>query len=78
MSLGAFGDEGNAAPEPHCSDCGDPFHFDDCGGYNPPCNCGKCDGMLCRACCRAELYDDEEAVLGGIYPDDIGEELHDG
>jgi hypothetical protein len=31
-----------------CVDCGDFFHLDDCGGYNPP--CGVCG--LCRDCCR--------------------------
>ena len=30
-----------------CADCGDPFHDDDTGGYNPPCSCG-CG--YCRSC----------------------------
>jgi hypothetical protein len=55
------------APEPElddfgdgrCLDCGDPFHLDDTGGYNPPCACGKCVG-LCRSCCDAEEMRDDE------------------
>lgn len=33
-----------------CRECFDPFHYDDCGGYNPPCPCG-CG--RCRSCCDA-------------------------
>jgi len=39
-----------------CVECGDAFHLDDCGGYNPPCPCG-CG--LCRSCCAGNEYDDE-------------------
>lgn len=31
-----------------CLECGNPFHLDDCGGYNPPCPCGS---RCCRSCC---------------------------
>src|SRR5689334_9481007 len=31
-----------------CGDCGDSFRYDDCGGYNPPCECG----FACRSCCE--------------------------
>ncbi len=42
----------------HCFDCGDPFHLDDCGGYNPPCSCG-CG--CCRSCHREnELMDEDD------------------
>ncbi len=85
MSLGAWGDEGNVGDElndGYCDDCGEAFHLDDCGGYNPPCNCGKCDseGRLCRACCRAnmdlegdpdwELEEGKDFPLTGGTPDD--------
>jgi hypothetical protein len=40
-----------------CIECGDVFHYDDCGGYNPPCACGE----HCRAC--------HEAVEGRRDPD---------
>ncbi len=47
-----------------CISCGDEFHYDDCGGYNPPCSCG----YHCRHCHEAEEgrldpdndYDDED------------------
>lgn len=32
----------------YCVECGDEFHDDDVGGYNPACR--KCG--LCRSCCR--------------------------
>lgn len=41
----------------HCDECGDAFHLDDCGGYNPPCRCG-CG--RCRSCCEADERDDDE------------------
>lgn len=47
-----------------CVECGEYFHLDDTGGYNPPCpSCG-----LCRMCCdcggnpRRDL--DEEFEVG--------------
>jgi len=57
-----------------CVDCGDEFHYDDIGGYNPPCSCG----MHCRRCHEiAEgLYDDEYERDEDGYPDnfdDLGE-----
>jgi len=39
-----------------CYECGDEFHLDDTGGYNPPCPCG-CG--RCRDCC-----DDDSEPLG--------------
>lgn len=36
------------------------FHLDDCGGYNPPCRCGRCSGEICRSCCEAQHMADEE------------------
>jgi hypothetical protein len=36
-----------------CIDCGEEFHSDDCGGYNPPCSCG----LHCRSCHEAEIRD---------------------
>lgn len=41
-----------------CLECGEPFHLDDCGGYNPPCPCG-CG--CCRDHCeeRRERDDDD-------------------
>lgn len=47
-----------------CIDCGDAFHLDDCGGYNPPCVCG----FHCRSCHEAEERD-EDAYEDG-YDDD--------
>ena len=47
-----------------CGECGDPFHLDDCGGYNPPCQCGH---GLCRSCCEAQNRED---VDDEWYPDD--------
>lgn len=41
-----------------CVECGDEFHYDDVGGYNPPCSCGA----HCRSC--------HEAVEGNRDPDD--------
>lgn len=40
-----------------CLDCGDYFHLDDGGGYNPPCQgCGNC-----RSCCECNRdYDADE------------------
>lgn len=40
-----------------CYECGDEFHYDDIGGYNPPCPCG-CG--RCRSCCRAESDQDND------------------
>ena len=39
-----------------CVDCGDEFHLDDTGGYNPPCPCG-CG--LCRSCHENEEREDD-------------------
>lgn len=33
-----------------CIECFDDFRYDDCGGYNPPCECG----LHCRSCHEAE------------------------
>ena len=45
-----------------CLECGEEFHDDDTGGYNPECRCGAewCVG-ICRSCCHA---------LGEKYPPD--------
>lgn len=38
-----------------CVECGDEFHLDDTGGYNPPCQgCG-----LCRSCCECDGEKDD-------------------
>jgi hypothetical protein len=42
-----------------CIDCMEPFRDDDCGGYNPPCECGA----HCRDCHDA-------ANREGKYEDD--------
>lgn len=39
-------DDASDLDDEWCVECGDPFHYDDCGGYNPPCECG----MHCRDC----------------------------
>jgi len=44
-----------------CVECGDAFHYDDIGGYNPPCACG----MHCRSC--------HEAIEGRRDPDNDDE-----
>lgn len=44
-----------------CGECFEPFHLDDCGGYNPPCTCHG----LCRSCCEAMGRDDDD-----WYPED--------
>lgn len=46
-----------------CLECGDWFHLDDCGGYNPPCYCAACHGEYCRSCCEGNVraLDDDEA-----------------
>ena len=41
-----------------CLECGEWFHLDDCGGYNPPCPCG-CG--CCRSCCPGDITDDDLA-----------------
>jgi hypothetical protein len=39
-----------------CIECGDSFHLDDCGGYNPPCpGCGNC-----RSCCECRVVNEDE------------------
>jgi hypothetical protein len=53
-----------------CHECGDEFHYDDTGGYNPPCPCG-CG--RCRWCCNAESERDEDdwqdyEIRPGIEP----------
>ena len=50
-----------------CITCGDEFHLDDCGGYNPPCSCG----FHCRSCHEAEERDEEDYELDyDEYPDE--------
>lgn len=51
-----------------CAECFDEFHYDDCGGYNPPCSCSKCGGLLCRSCCEKENAfsdDDDDPAASG-------------
>jgi len=48
-----------------CDHCGDEFHFDDTGGYNPPCRCG----LNCRSCCEHACVRDEPTDFDE-YPDD--------
>lgn len=75
-----FAEAGIDESDGWCLECGDPFHLDDCGGYNPPCyKCG-----LCRDCCRtsdfgcdAEREDDEDypdVVFGVLLPEELEEE----
>lgn len=59
------GQESLWAPDGWCHECGDEFHLDDCGGYNPPCPCG-CG--LCRSCHESEEMRKAEYDEG--YPDD--------
>lgn len=53
-----------------CLDCGDEFHLDDCGGYNPPCPCG-CG--RCRDCCEERRR--EERGHDDWYPEDDDDPL---
>jgi hypothetical protein len=56
-----------------CVECGDEFHYDDTGGYNPPCACG----LHCRSChehIESECDDDYERDEDD-YPGD-GDEEH--
>jgi hypothetical protein len=47
-----------------CIECGEEFHYDDIGGYNPPCSCG----LHCRSC--HELEEQRGAYGDGDYYDD--------
>ncbi len=49
-----------------CLECGDKFHLDDVGGYNPPCKCG----MHCRHCHEVEENGDYYERDEEDYPDD--------
>ena len=52
-----------------CIDCGDDFRYDDCGGYNPPCECG----FHCRHCHEAGAREEaeyEDAWSGSDAPSD--------
>lgn len=55
-------DEFDDIDDDFCIDCGDVFHYDDIGGYNPPCSCG----MHCRRCHELaqrgddDFFDDDE------------------
>lgn len=52
---------------PCCCECGDEFHLDDVGGYNPPCPCGC--GM-CRRCCELDRWlEDSGECPEDDYPD---------
>ena len=49
-----------------CLECGEEFHLDDCGGYNPPCQgCG-----LCRSCCECAQAEDDDEWEGPEDEDD--------
>lgn len=54
-----------SAPDGWCVDCGDEFHLDDCGGYNPPCECG----LHCRSCHEAEVMGDIDVYGDDDYDD---------
>lgn len=45
-----------------CSECWEPFRYDDTGGYNPPCSCGlhcgRCHDILAER--EAEDHRDED------------------
>lgn len=48
-----------------CLECGEEFHFDDTGGYNPPCYCKRCQGAVCRSCHTWDDYElDDEGGSG--------------
>lgn len=55
-----------------CPDCGDEFHLDDTGGYNPPCPCG-CG--CCRSCHDANASEDLEWGSGDENEDWQDEEV---
>jgi len=60
-------DDDDGEYDDFCIDCGDEFHYDDVGGYNPPCSCG----MHCRRCHElAEHGDDDYERDEDDYPDD--------
>ena len=66
---GHMGDTGDG----WCLECGEYFHLDDTGGYNPPCGCKECGGAYCRSCCAAErMSDDEDERDEDSYPVDRG------
>lgn len=49
-----------------CIECGEFFHLDDVGGYNPPCpGCGNC-----RECCECHGARDEDEY----WPDEDEQE----
>jgi hypothetical protein len=48
-----------------CLTCLESFRYDDCGGYNPPCECG----FHCRSCHEREDDDDYERDYDD-YPED--------
>jgi hypothetical protein len=53
-----------------CIECGDEFHYDDTGGYNPPCVCG----LHCRSCHEAEAMrdrDDDDAPFDDTDEDSL-------
>lgn len=52
------------AEDGYCLDCGEEFHLDDTGGYNPPCVCGE----HCRSCHEAQERESDE--WRDAYPDD--------
>lgn len=61
------GDDEASSDVDWCFSCSDEFRYDDCGGYNPPCQCG----VNCRSCCNAncELHDDEDADFSEDFPE---------
>lgn len=61
-----FADDDEYDGDGWCVQCGDEFHLDDTGGYNPPCSCG----LHCRSCHEAvERYNNND---GFGYDDDEG------
>lgn len=57
-----------------CVDCMEEFRYDDCGGYNPPCECG----YHCESCHERELRDvrdDDERYPDYPVCDTCGDEI---
>jgi hypothetical protein len=52
-----------------CVDCGEEFHLDDCGGYNPPCACG----FHCRSCHQHAEHEDDDYEYDERDEDDESE-----
>jgi hypothetical protein len=72
LRLGLFrGEDPMDTGDGWCIECGEYFHLDNCGGYNPPCRCVECQGFYCRSCHRENEGDDYERPEES-YPDEPG------